>query len=819
MRILAFIVALICGATQIRAVSPTVGDIRPTGGQRGTEMEVLFQGDRLADAQEILFFTPGIQVLKLEATNAVVKARIKIASDCRIGEHAMRVRTASGVSDFRTFYVGQFPTVAEVEPNSEFSKPQKIPMNVTVTGVVDNEDVDYYLIEAKQGQRISVEVEGIRLGRTLFDSYVAIMDMGRFVLASSDDTALALQDPAASVVAPKDGTYVIQIRESSYGGNGACTYRMHVGNFPRPTGVFPAGGKAGETVSVKFLGDVSGEFTQQIKLPDAPHEKFGVFAERDGLFAPSPNWLRASAFPNVLEAEPNNDKEHATVVTQDLPIALNGVISEKGDADWFKVKAKAGQVYEVNVYARRIRSPLDSVLRIYNAQGGLLAENDDAVGADSYIRFTFPADGDYFIRVNDHLGKGGPDYFYRVELAAIQPTLALVIPDVSRNNTQERKAMVVPRGNRFASLVLAQRANFGGELVLAAENLPKGVTLQTANVAANLDQLPVVFEAAADAPLGGGMVDFTARHLDPAQKISGRLRQNFDLVYGEPNATVYYQTLVDKLPVAVAEEVPFKISIVEPKVPLVRDGSMSLKVVVERKPGFDEPINLKMLWGPPGVGYAPDVQIPKGQNSALYPLNANGGAEIRSWKIAILANATVNGAPAWVSSQLATLQIAEPFVLMKIEMASTEPGVPTKVVCVLDQKVPFEGKANVQLLGLPAGVVAANKEISKGDKEVVFDVTIDKTSPIGQHRSLFCSITIPKDGDVIPHSVGGGGLLRIDPPKPPKVEPKPVAAVAVAAAPPPPPPTAAPEKRLTRLEQLRLEQAEREKKARENSGK
>ena len=37
-------------------------------------------------------------------------------------------------------------------------------MNVTVNGVADNEDVDYYVVQAKKGERISVEVEGLRLG-------------------------------------------------------------------------------------------------------------------------------------------------------------------------------------------------------------------------------------------------------------------------------------------------------------------------------------------------------------------------------------------------------------------------------------------------------------------------------------------------------------------------------------------------------------------------------------------------------------------------------------------------------------------------------
>ena len=56
--------------------------------------------------------------------------------------------------------------------------------------MVLNEDVDYYAVEAKKGQRLSVEVEGLRLGESFFDPSVAIMDTNRFVLAAADDTPL-----------------------------------------------------------------------------------------------------------------------------------------------------------------------------------------------------------------------------------------------------------------------------------------------------------------------------------------------------------------------------------------------------------------------------------------------------------------------------------------------------------------------------------------------------------------------------------------------------------------------------------------------------
>ena len=109
-------------------------------------------------------YYPGITVAKTEVLNKdALRVTLKIAADCRLGEHAFRVRTASGVSELRTFWVGALPAVDEKEPNTQFDSPQPIALNTTVHGVVDNEDVDYYVVECKKGQRLSVEVEGMRL--------------------------------------------------------------------------------------------------------------------------------------------------------------------------------------------------------------------------------------------------------------------------------------------------------------------------------------------------------------------------------------------------------------------------------------------------------------------------------------------------------------------------------------------------------------------------------------------------------------------------------------------------------------------------------
>lgn len=810
-----------CFSSVSYGATPSLGGIAPRGAQRGTEAELVFAGDRLSDAQEILLYQPGLTVTKLEiVNNNQVKAKVKIAPDARLGEYSMRVRTLTGVSELRTFYVGALPTVDEKEPNSDFAQPQKVTINSTIHGVVESEDVDYFAVEAKQGQRITAEVEGIRLGLTLFDPYVSIMDTNRFDLAAADDSALLLQDPVASVVAPRDGTYVIQVRESSYGGNGACQYRLHVGTFPRPRMVYPAGGKAGDDVSLTYVGDVAGPINQSIRFPAEPSDKLGLFAVQNGETSPSPCFVRVSPFANVLESEPNNDAKAATKAAGELPLAFNGIIEKDKDADFFRFAAKKGQVLDIRVFARFLRSPLDPVLVVHNSDGGGLASNDDAGGPDSYLRFTVPADGEYCFQVYDHLLRGSADAVYRVEVAPVKPALAMSIPLVA-NNSQERQTIVVPKGNRFATLVRATRGDFGGEVAVSAEGLPDGVTMANENVQPNLDVVPVVFEAAPSAPVAAKLIDLAGKPADPNVKLKSEFTQAADLVVGN-NQVAFYQAKVDKLAVAVAEEVPFKIQIVQPKVPLVQQGQMQLKVVAERKPGFTGAINLRMLFEPPGVGSGP-VTIPGDKNEALLPLNASGGAQVRKWKIAVIGQSDMPAPPApaagqpapvpgsvpaagpvWVSTQLAELEIAPPLVLGKIEMTATEQGKPAPVLCKLDQKTRFDGKAKLQLLGLPPNTTAGDLEISADDKQAVFDVKVDAKTPAGQHNQLACLLTVIKDGEPIVQTVTSGGVLRVDPPPPPKAdEPKPAAAPApVAAA-----PAKAPEKILSRLEKLRLEQA------------
>jgi hypothetical protein len=801
---------VLASASQIFAATPVLNAINPRGAQRGTEAVLSFSGGRLADAKEVQVYYPGITVSKLEVVNdATVKVTVKIAPDCRLGEHCFRLRCNSGISEMRTFWVGALPCVDEKEPNNDFRAPQKIAMNTTVHGVIDNEDVDYFAVEAKKGQRISAEIEGMRLGQTMFDPFIAILDTKRFELATSDDAPLLGQDSCLSVIAPADGTYIIQVRESAYGGNGACQYRLHVGTFPRPTAIVPSGGKFGEEVEVTFSGDPTGPIKRKIKLPSAePPEGFAVFCEDAGGISPSGIKFRLSEFPNVVEQEPNDSLPQATKATV-FPCAFNGVIEKTGDVDCFRFSCKKGETFDVHCYARRLGSALDSVMILSNGTGGDIVGNDDAIGPDSYFRFTAPETKEYVIRVYDHLGKGGPNYFYRIEFTPVKPRLTVSIPKVDFfGYSQERQTIAVPRGNRWAVLATAGRADFGGDLAMGAEGMPPGVSVQSDTMVANLAQVPVVFEAKPDAAIAGSLGKITAKLADPkAGTFASNYQQTVFLV-AIPNQGVYWKHELERASFAVVEESPYRIDVVEPKVPLVQGGSMRIKVVAERAKGFNGPITVYPLFNPPGVGSSTAVTIAPGQNEAYFDVNANGGAQVRKWKTALVASADAGKGPVWVSSQLFTLEVAAPFVSIAMERAATEQGKPTQMFCKITPNTPFPGNAKVKLMGVPANTTVPDIEINKDTKEFAFNITTLPNTPAGIHRNMFCQLIITMNGEPILHNLGGSEL-RVDVPIAPKAStPAPVVAKTPA---PPPPANAAPAKRLTRLEKLRLEQEEREK--------
>ncbi|RBP48016.1 pre-peptidase [Roseimicrobium gellanilyticum] len=789
------------------AAYPGFSTMKPNGAQRGTDAKVTITGERLDDFEGMIFMSPGFtqkSVDKVEKNK--VELTLGVGADIPPGYYMMRVRTKSGISHMRPFFVGQFPNAEEKEPNNDFEVPQPATLNTTVEGLVTNEDVDYYKVTLKKGERLSLEVDGLRLGYVVFDPYIAVLNKDRFEVANSDDTILHRQDGFLTMTAPEDGDYTIMVRESSYRGAGNNYYRLHIGNFRRPEAVYPSGGKIGSTTKVRFIDSTGESFEEDVKLPADTDERYMLLPKSQGA-PPSGNPFRVSAFDNTLEAEPNNDIATATTSAGD-PIALNGIISEAKDVDFFKIPLKKGMRLDLRCYAQTLGSPLDPVIGILNEKGGSLGNNDDGGGLrrlDSKLTVNIPADGNYFIRVTDHLERGGPTFVYRLEVVASEPELAFSSPEYSVNDTHLRQFVPVPRGGRYATLVNISRNNVSGDYKWTVPNLPPGVKLLNDVMPGNLPNTPLVFEAAADAPLGGVAVPIKLTSVDPAVKTVGKLRQEFDMV--RSGNVRYYSEIEDQLPIAAVEEAPYSLEIVKPAVPLVAQGLMDLKVVAKRKEGFKAPIRVFMMWKPPGISSLGEATIAEGQNECSFTLDANANVAAGKWNFVVMGEAEAGNGRVYNASPFCEVTTVPAFMTAPaMALAAVEQGKETELTCKLDGVQAFNGDAQAEVVGVPDTITIESAKINKDTKEVSFKVKTNEKSPVGKQGNLFVMVKVPVDGGLTTHRIAVGSTLRIDKPRPaPAAAP---AAPAVAANTKPgeakPAAPAAP-KPLSRLEQLRAE--------------
>lgn len=206
---------LLLSSSPLRA-DPTIDRIIPPGAKQGSDVEIELTGKFLESAEELVFEEGLIQVQHIDSVDGSrVKARISIPPDCRLGAHRLRVRTARGLSELRTFRVGATQQVNEIEPNNEPSKAQNIELEQTISGVITGEDVDCFVVHLLASSRIAAVVDGIRLDQEMFDSHLEIIDSRGFVLGANDDNSLLGQDPMLSIVVKEEGDYTIRLRESA----------------------------------------------------------------------------------------------------------------------------------------------------------------------------------------------------------------------------------------------------------------------------------------------------------------------------------------------------------------------------------------------------------------------------------------------------------------------------------------------------------------------------------------------------------------------------------------------------------------------------
>ena len=785
--------------------------LEPRGGQRGTTVDVVFHGYMLNDPKDVVFYQPGIEAIDIQpfvesskelkgkfGATGSVKMRFKIHPDCALGEHPLRLRTAKALCDCVTFWVGPFPVIEETEKkigdNDTPETAQAIPLNVTVHGQIlpgDVMDRDCYKVEMKKGQRLSVEVEGVRLA-TLhrggeFDLCARVLNKAGKEIAKNDDNPLYIHDPVLSTIVPEDGPYTIEIGQQMFYAATSAFYHAHIGTFERPMIVYPLGGAVGEKLNVRLLGDTLNGATQTVELPKQAGD-FDFFAGKAGETPPSANVLRVSNFPNTLEIEPNDTPATATPVAS-LPAALNGIIEKAGDVDHFQFHAEKGSSWRVRVFAQALGSQLDARMSIRNAKTNAMElDKDDSTMAerdrltatgrwrtpellDPSAIFTPKVSGDFVLAIEDTRGQGGPDFVYRIEIEAVRDKVITQLAQTQTYQYQFFMRLDLPQGSRFTrniNLSGTQGTVIKGEYELEAVGLPKGVTITAPHFTKDQLTLPVQFVVEPGVELQGGLMELRAHPIDKAVQVDSGSMQGMTFA-DRRGGYAWHYLFLDKIAFAVTQAAPYSIDVAQPNVGLVQNGELSLEVHVHRNGDFKGPIEVQTDWLPSGVTRESAVTIPVTANSGKLTLAANSKATAGTFKIAVIAS-TLDGdresgtGCVRISSAFVDLRVSEPYLSVVVPRASVERGQHGKIVCEVKQIKPFAGEAVCALKRLPHGVTVIEPlpKITSSDKTVTFQIDAAPEALVGLYKEIFCEVTLIENGQNI-RQQSGSGILRIDP--------------------------------------------------------
>ena len=779
--------------------------VTPRAGAVGATVEVILEGSFIKEPRGIVFFKPGIECVEIKALPSLpapkniihggyvedrVAAKFAISRDAAPGLYPFKLQTATELSTTATFVVTRYPTVDEAEQsqgtNDTTATAQTVPMNCAVRGRMSSTqvpDIDIYKVAAKAGKHLSVEVDSVWIADKFyadneFDLTVRILSPKGVELARNDDSALHLQDPIISIVAPIAGDYFVEVKQRLMKAAERCFYVATIGNHPRPLVVYPAGGKAGTRLDARLLGDPEGVKPVVIALP----EKAGDFAFHGAM--PSPLPMRVSAFENVLEQE-----GAAVTPVPLLPAALNGIISKPGEVDVFSLKVKQGERWRVRVFARGLGTPLDPriSIRAEGAEAPELEADDSTMAERGYpsvarqiqrkemldpsVIWEPKNDGVYLLSISDMRGIGSSDSVYRIEVEPIPNQVDVFIHArvIDSVECPRLNSLAIPKGDRCCVTVYlaeGQGSRYSGELELVAEGLPAGVTMEAPRIKKGQRMVPVVFKASKDIPAQAGLVRITCKTVDGTPLLSD-CQQSFAFV-NHSGGHAWQSFTVSAFAWAVVEPPPFTIEVLAPQIALSQNGELPLTVRVHRRSDFTEAVEVQADWMPDGVRSEPTVTIRADQGEGVLRLFADGGAPPSQWQIA-LTSSTTGGSYYLGAGRIRTatpffsLEVAEPYVALKNKPAAVRRLDQTEVVWDVDVKKEFPAQASATLLGLPKGVsVSSSPMLSAADKQLKFVVAASEDALLGQYKELSCELVFNVNGQEIRQRLGKG-ILRVDP--------------------------------------------------------
>lgn len=541
------------------------------------------------------------------AVSEIIKVRFTASSDARPGIRDVRIMTARGPSTLGQILVVRAPLVCEAASNNTLESAQAITLPATVCGGIEsNEDVDLYRFQVAANTELTFNMHCQRLQQKLgplayhVDPILTLRNASGTVLAASDN--FFGSDPCLNYKFASAGDYFLEVRDVRYVGYRHWVYAVEIDSRPFVLQTVPGVVAPGVPTTVKLLGfNLPSDAALTLVMPsDAP----------DGLQSVAPNSpsggpidpvlpVYVSRLPTVAEKPASNDTfETAQAVAG--PAGISGVLEQADDVDCYAFDLHQGDRMTFAVVARSVGSLLDSSLRILNAKGEVLLENDDfsdktgnsdcrneITHPDSRIAdWKAPGDGRFVVEIRDTHLRGGERFTYFLEARPHRPGFHLEL--------DSDKSILAPGVSTTLFVRAFREEGFDGPINLAVEGLPARVAATCGTIPASGQDACIFLKAAEDAPRGGcaniRVVGEALLAGPDGGKLTAAARPFQEL---RRDGGARYMVPVEMHTVGVADVLDLKgVRSSETVLALKPGETRTVDVTFVRTPGFKEPVTL-----------------------------------------------------------------------------------------------------------------------------------------------------------------------------------------------------------------------------------
>jgi WD40 repeat protein len=655
----------------IKPRPPVLENIAPPSAVRGKVSELKLRGKHLRGTA-VESSLPGLVAAITIATGEELTIRVTIPATAAPGAYTMRLKNEAGSSKPQTLFVDRFVAVQETEPNDSPRTGQKVHLPATLVGAIGRAgDLDWFRFEAKQGQEVGVQALTGAVGSKL-------------------DPLLRLIDPQGNIVAEStsgllghtcllQGSYALGIRDREYRGGAGMHYRLHVGDIPLVTSVFPLGLQRGSAAEISLEGVHLGKVRSvRIEAPATaqPGTRIPVNINVAGEAALGSPSVVVGEFPEVLPATRESEVP--------IPGTANGRIDRPGDTQTWRFRAKKGQRLILEVHASRLGSPMDSTIEILDGTGRPLPRAVLRCLARTYVAF----------RDHDSRGPG----------IRIETWSELAVNDWILAGNELLRIRALPRNPDDDCQFFSEQGQRRGFLGTTPTFQSQGTPMYKVSIHPPGTKFP---------PNGLPLITLNYRNDD-----GPGLGKDSRLVF-DPPADALYQVRVSDSRGEGGKASAYRLTIRQPRpdftvsfsptTPTVnRGGASAVRVNVRRIDEFDGPVALELLNLPPGFE-APRTDVPAGEKSTAFALFASDKANIPPKQPALVlrARAMIDGKE--VVRQV-TGGVPKPIgpgdIVTTTEQSAVDlaPGGEVKVTVMVGRRDPKVGRIPLDVQGLPHGV-------------------------------------------------------------------------------------------------------------------